>query len=355
MIKSKRTLSSGLLKERKDSAFFSLSTRLSLTDTITQFAFKAPCQCSDQRIQMSNPPTAAARSERLPGIRYALLAYGSWGLFPLYWRLLRSVPPRELVGIRIVLAMLFTTTLLIWVGKLKELRTLLTSPSHLMGVLARALLIGCNWYVYIGAVNSGHVLESSLGYYLNPLINVTLGVLVLSERLRRWQLVAVLLAAVGVLFFALNVGGSLWISLVLASSFGLYALLCKMSKAEPLVSLGAETLLLSPLALFDLGRHHEGVSALLNSHLLLPLALLALSGVVTSLPMWWFAKAAKRLPLSVMGFFQYIGPSMQFIMAIYLFHEPFSRAHIVTFGCIWSALLLYSFESWYHFRAHSKN
>jgi chloramphenicol-sensitive protein RarD len=206
-------------------------------------------------------------------------------------------------------------------------------------------LIAANWLIYIFAVNSGQVLAASLGYYLNPLVNVALGAVVLRERLRLAQWASVALAGIGVGYLALGVGSLPWISITLAGTFGLYGLIRKTAPVSSLGGLSVETLILSPFALGLLARaalDSSGVLSNLDALWTRTGLLLAGSGVVTALPLIWFASAARRLQLSTVGLFQYIAPSLNFLLAVALYGESFTRTHAITFGCIWLALAIYA-------------
>lgn len=205
-----------------------------------------------------------------------------------------------------------------------------------MQVVAASLLVCGNWYVYIWSVNSGHVLESSLGYFINPLVNVLIGFLILKERLSRSKWVAVALASCGVLIMALQVQ-EIWVSLFLAITFGFYGLLRKIMKAPAIETSFIETLVLAlPALLYAFSLHGESANWDWTTY-----ALLAFGGVVTGLPLWWFAEAAMRVPLSLLGIFQFISPTLQFLQAVLIFHEPFGLVQAVSFGFIWAGLLVF--------------
>jgi chloramphenicol-sensitive protein RarD len=276
---------------------------------------------------------------------YALGAYGSWGLLPVYWKQLTSVPVLEILAHRVVWSLVFTAFLLtVWSGW-REVHAALSSRRNLVTLLATSLLIATNWLLFIWAVTHGEVLASSLGYFLNPLVNVVLGVLFLGERLRPLQVASIALAGIGVVPMAVSAGGLPWISLALALSFGLYGLLRKVAPMAPLVSLTIETALLSPVAVFYLAwREVRGGSALWggDAHTAL---LLFFAGIVTAVPLLWFASAAERLRLSTLGFFQYLAPSGHFLLAVLAYGEAFGLAHGVAFGCIWGALAVYSMDA----------
>jgi chloramphenicol-sensitive protein RarD len=215
-----------------------------------------------------------------------------------------------------------------------------------VGILVvTSLLISANWGLFIWAVQTGHLVESSLGYYINPLVNVLLGVVFLRERLRRVQLIAVALAVIGVANQSIALGVTPWLSLVLAGTFGAYGLLRKVAPVAPMAGLFVETALVSPIALLYLGNKELHGAGLMGNGSIGHGVLLALCGVITAVPLIWFAQAAKGLTLSTLGLIQYISPTFQLLLAVVLYGERFSKAHIVTFAFIWTALLIYSGEA----------
>lgn len=272
-----------------------------------------------------------------------LSAYAAWGVLPLYFKAVAAVRPTEIVAHRIVWSLVFVAALATLARRWGRIRAALAAPK-VAGLLAlTSALIAVNWLVYIYAVVSGHVLEGSLGYYLNPLVNVLLGVAFLKERLTQAQLGAVALAAVGVAILALGAGSALWISLTLAASFASYGFLRKVAPVEAVEGLSIETFFLTPLALgwiLWLGAHHE--SGFLRDRRID--ILLILGGTVTATPLLLFTAAAKRLPYSTLGFLQYVAPSLQFLLAVLAFAEPLTRAHLLCFGLIWTALLVFVSE-----------
>ena len=280
------------------------------------------------------------------GIAYAILAFAAWGLFPLYFRRIASVPPLEVVLHRSVWSLLFVLMLLAALRRFSWLRPVLAEPRRLgLFALSAALLSG-NWLVYVYAVHSGQVVEASLGYFINPIVNVLLGVLVLHERLERVQWAAVALAAAGVLWLTLLHGRLPWIALVLAVSFGLYGLMRKTASLGALEGLALETMLLAPLVLpallwWTLG----GSGAMARGDLALD-AWLVIGGPLTALPLLLFAAGARRLPLATIGLLQYLSPTIQLALGVWVFHEPFDRARLAGFALIWAALLLYSLDGW---------
>ncbi len=275
------------------------------------------------------------------GIVYAVLAYGSWGLLAIYWKLLSSVPALEILSHRMIWSGLLLLAILVMRNHGLDLLKLVQQPRKLLPLVATASLLGFNWGLYIYGVNSDRVIETSLGYFINPLVCVLLGVLILGERLQWGQWLAVWLAAAGVSYSILAAGQVPWIALGLAFSFGLYGLLRKLIQVQPLMGLTVETCLLSPIAItYLLLQHHNqfGQSASIT-------LLLIGCGVVTSFPLFCFNSAAQQLRLSTMGFFQYMAPSLQLLLGIWLFHEPFTRNNLIVFSLIWAALAVYSGSS----------
>lgn len=288
-----------------------------------------------------------ARSTGFAGPLYALLAYTSWGVMPIYWKWLSAIAPLELLLHRIAGTALFAALLLTLARRWGEVGEILRHRRRLLPLLGSALLIAVNWGIFIWAVQHDQILATSLGYYLNPLANVALGLLLLRERLTRLQLVAVAIAAAGVAYFTAAAGGLPWISLALAASFALYGLIRKTVAAGSLAGLAVETAMLAPAALAGIVVIETRGAGVLGAGTLgaAKTAGLLAAGVVTALPLLWFASAARRLRLATLGLFQYIAPSLALLCAVALYGEPFTRAHAVTFACIWLALALYSFES----------
>jgi chloramphenicol-sensitive protein RarD len=278
------------------------------------------------------------------GILLGLTAYALWGVLPLYFKLIASVPPTEIVAHRIIWSLIFLGALATLWRRWPAIRTALGTPKVLITLIVTALLIAVNWLVYIYAVVSNHVLEGSLGYYLNPLVNVLFGVLLLKERLTRPQVFACLLAAAGVAVLAAGAGSGLWISLTLALSFASYGFLRKVAPVDPVEGLWIETAILAPVSLawvlYLQGQGSAGFGAFGTGTDLL----LILGGAITSIPLLLFTAAARRLPYSTLGFLQYIAPSLQFLLAVLAFGEPFTRAHALCFGAIWIALAIFSVE-----------
>jgi chloramphenicol-sensitive protein RarD len=278
------------------------------------------------------------------GLVQAFGAFFLWGLFPIYWKQLAAVPALEVVAHRTVWGF---ACLAAWVTlrrRWAEVRSVAGAPRTIAVLTGGAALIGFNWLLYIWAVTHGHVVDASLGYYLNPLVNVLLGIVLLRERLSRRQALAVALAACGVGVLTIRYGGLPWISLALAGSFGLYGLVRKTVAADALVGLLWETALLTPFAALFLAvaaAHGTGAFGHGPAHDSL---LLALAGAVTVVPLMLFALGARALPLSTLGFVQYVSPSLQFLLGVFLYHEPFGVAQAVAFAFIWAALVLLTLE-----------
>ncbi len=278
------------------------------------------------------------------GTAYALAAFAAWGLLPAYWKLLQQVPSGEILAHRIFWACVFVYLMLLVRGQWTPLKHTVSIKKNRVPILLSALLISVNWAIYIWAVNSNHIVEASMGYYIAPLLSVLLGLIVLHERLNFWQSIALLLASIGVMIITVKYGKIPWIALTLAFTFVLYGLSKKLVPVDSLIGLGLETLLVAPLCLAYIAfKHYQGTGSLGTISLTITI-LLIFSGVVTALPMLWFAQAAKRIPLSKVGFVQYLSPTLALSLGVIIFKEPFTRVHLLSFGCIWCALIIYSFS-----------
>jgi len=278
------------------------------------------------------------------GLLYGIGAYGLWGFLPIYWKAVQAVPSTEIVAHRTVWSLVFVALLLTAKGQWAWLRTVWKNPRTLLIVFAAGTILGINWLTYIWGVNAGFVVETSLGYFINPLVNVLLGVLFFSEKMRRWQWAAIGLAATGVLYLTISYGSLPWIALVLAFSFGFYGLLKKKTPLNSLEGLSLETALLAVPALFYL-LFLEASSAGSFAHTRPIISLLLVfTGVATGLPLLLFAAAARRVPLSTLGLLQYMAPTIQLFLGVFLYGEPFTPVRLIGFSFIWLALLIYSVE-----------
>ena len=281
------------------------------------------------------------------GILYAALAYIAWGLFPLYFKQVADVPSLEVVMHRTLWSLVFVFGVLMVRRQWSWMGTVLRQPKVLAAFVLSAMLLSGNWLTYVWAVQNQHVVDASLGYFILPLVNVALGFVFLRERPRSGQWMAVAVAAAGVLWLAVQAGRLPWIALVLALSFGFYGLLRKVAVLGALEGLALETLVLAPVAAVVLGWWAwQGQGALVQGT---PAAVgwLLLAGPMTAVPLLLFAAGARLIPMSTLGILQYISPSLQFALGVWLFHEPFEPARLVGFVLIWAALLVYSMEGWW--------
>jgi chloramphenicol-sensitive protein RarD len=285
------------------------------------------------------------------GVGFAASAFLIWGISPIYWKALRAVPALEIILHRMVWSFFFLVPLIIIMRRWQEFIDTLKNHRALLILLFTALIIGGNWLLYIWAVNHDHLLQASLGYYINPLVNVVLGMVFLKERLRAPQILAVVLATAGVLYLTIYYGELPWIALALAVSFGLYGLIRKVAPVGSVVGLAVETLLLSIPALgYLFYLDSQGQGSIFRVSLKLDLLLMGCA-LVTAIPLLFFTLGARRLYLSTIGLLQYIAPSCMFILAVFLFHEPFSSVQVVTFIFIWTALAIYSTDSVRYYRS----
>lgn len=300
---------------------------------------------------VTSPATAAAETrapflEARKGVLFGVAAYGWWGFIPLYFKLVSHLPALEVVAHRTLWVLAMMGTILLLRGKIRKTALKLRDRRTLLALIGSTVFIASNWLTFVYAVNVDRVLHASLGYYINPLVSVLMGVLILKERLRGLQLVSLILAAAGVVVLTYYHGMVPWIALVLAVSFGMYGLIRKIADVDALQGLGVEALFLSPFAMLYLGwlaSHGESafIGGTLADSLVLPLA-----GPVTAIPLIWFVAAAKRLRLATVGFLQYIAPTLQFTLAVLAFGEEFTPYHAVCFGLIWAGLGLYSWDTW---------
>lgn len=279
------------------------------------------------------------------GLALGAAAFGLWGLFPLYWPLLEPADASEILAHRVLWSAVFSAALVVVLHRTAALRAIWREPRLRFAMTGAGVVIGLNWFTYIWGVNNGHVVETSLGYYINPLVTVLLGVVVLGERLRPWQWTALGIAFVAVLVLSLELGRPPWISLVLALSFGLYGLLKKQAPVGPVEGLAYEGAVLLPLALGYLVWLSSVGQATGWSQGPAHVALLATTGIVTVIPLLCFAGAAHRVSLSTVGLLQYIAPTLQFLVGVVVYDEAMSVERWIGFALVWIALVILTAES----------
>jgi chloramphenicol-sensitive protein RarD len=293
-------------------------------------------------------PELAQRQEQKKGVLFALSAFIMWGIAPIYFKQLIHIDALEILAQRIIWAVVFLIVISLLSRQLYKTIEILKQPKQLAILSISACLLGFNWGLFIWSVNNNHMLEASLGYYINPLINVLMGYLFLSEKLRKFQGLAVALALSGVLIQLISFGSVPYIALSLAVSFAIYGLLHKKTYIESIPGLLIEALILLPLAtLYWIFMEPSATSSMIANDTTTNLLLLS-AGIVTTLPLLCFTAAAKRLQYSTLGFIQYIGPSLMFILAVQFYGETLGLKEYITFGCIWLALLLFSWDSLRH-------
>lgn len=278
------------------------------------------------------------------GVWYAIGAYILWGFLPVYWKALQTVPALQILNHRVVWSLIFLAGILLVRRNWEPLRAALGSPRILLIYLVTSCLLGVNWLTYIWGVNEGFIVETSLGYFINPLVSVLLGVIFLREKLRLWQWFPVGLAALGVLYLTISYQALPWIALVLAFTFGLYGLVKKIAPLGSLHSLALETaLLFLPSLGYLLWAEAQGMGAFGHTGWTTSL-LLVFTGVVTALPLLLFGAGARLIPLSLIGLLQYMAPTIQFLIGVLIYGEPFTPQRMIGFGIIWAALVIYSLE-----------
>lgn len=281
-------------------------------------------------------------NEKTVGVIYAVAAYTLWGVLTIYWKLINGVFPIEILSNRIVWAFVFTIAIVAVTKQWEELKRIVKDKKQMLYIFIASILIAFNWGLYIWAVNSNKIIDASLGYYINPLVAVALGVVVFKEKLSLWQGIAISTAFFGVIIKTLQYGKIPWISLGLAISFGLYGAMKKFVKANSIVGLTLETTMITPIAaIYIASRQFSGLGAFGRESTVVILLLIG-SGVVTAVPLLLFASAARRLPLSVIGFTQYISPTISLFIGIFMYHEGFTSIDMISFVFIWSALVMYS-------------
>ena len=287
-------------------------------------------------------PVSSDKKNSAAGTFYAISAFIAWGLLPGYWKLLKDIPSDEIVFHRIIWTFLISCVLVLLTGRGEVFRRILKDRRLCLVVFLSSLTIVSNWLIYVYAVNTGRIVEASLGYFINPLVNIFLGMVVLKERFKSIQIAAVFIAAAGVIYMAVDLGSFPWIALSLAFSFGCYGLIKKMGNLDSIASLTAETLFLLPAAAaVILFREFNGTGSMGSSPLYINL-LLAGTGIVSAVPLFWFAQGAKMIPLSRIGFIQYVSPSIMLLIGVVVYGESFTSTHMVSFSLIWSALFMYT-------------
>lgn len=278
------------------------------------------------------------------GAWYAVGAYVLWGVLPIYWKQLHNIPAVEMIGHRIFWSFITVCLILGWRKNWGNFLKIIIKPSVLLPYATASLLIGINWLIFIWAVNSDFIIETSLGYFINPLISVLLGVVILKERLRNWQWFPVILAASGVIFTTLAYGKFPWISLSLALSFGLYGLVKKTAPLNSLYGLTIESgFLLIPSLIYLISLQFSGDAAFLHTGIQTDL-LIILSGIVTTIPLLLFASATQKISLSLIGILQYIAPTLQFLIGVFIYREAITQIQLFGFGMVWIALIFFALE-----------
>lgn len=281
-------------------------------------------------------------TEKTTGILYAIAAYTLWGFLTLYWKLIDNVFSIEILSNRIVWAFVFTILIVAVTKQWTELKRIVKDKKQMFYIFVAAILIAINWGVYIWAVNADKIVDASLGYYINPLLAVALGVFIFKEKLSFWTWTSILVAAIGVIIKTVQYGKIPWISFVLAISFALYGAIKKSVKASSIVGLTLETAILAPVAAaYIISRHLSGIGAFDTQGTLI-ITLLLCSGAVTAVPLLLFASSTKRIPLSLVGLTQYISPTISLIIGVFMYHEGFTKVDMIAFCFIWAALVIYS-------------
>ncbi len=288
-------------------------------------------------------------SKRARDQRSALIAgfaaFGFWGVIPVYWKFVQAVPAPEILAHRFVWTTLFLAALLSWQGRWPEVRDAMRSRRALLYCLASGLAISLNWLTFIWAVNVNRVLETSLGYFMTPLVNVLFGAIFLRERLTRLQFASVMLATVAVVNLTFGYGRFPWIAVVLCCSWGVYGLLRKLGGTAAIPGLFFETIMLTPVAIGYLIMLQSKGTIYFGPQHWAPSFILISTGLVTGLPLVWFGHAARHLRLTTIGFLQYLAPTGSFFLGVFLYQEPFTRAHLITFALIWVALAIFTAET----------
>ncbi|OZB05869.1 MAG: EamA family transporter [Idiomarina sp. 34-48-12] len=288
----------------------------------------------------------AARSRQ--GVFFAIAAYTMWGVAPIYFKWLQEVPALEILSHRILWSFVLVFILIMLLRRGNRLKPVLQNKKQMARLTLATCLLGGNWYLFIWAINNDHILDASLGYYINPLLNVAIGMAFFAERMRKMQLVAIALAVTGVLIQVISFGSVPWVALTLACSFAIYGAIRKRLPIDSMTGLWLETLILAPAVLVYLLFFASSSAADMTQNTWQINTLLIAAGIVTTAPLLCFTAAAQRIRYSTLGFFQYIGPSMMFILAVWVYGEPLAADKLVTFAIIWVALALYSIDTLVH-------
>jgi chloramphenicol-sensitive protein RarD len=285
------------------------------------------------------------------GLWYAAGAYVIWGFFPIYWKWLVAVPALQLISHRMLWSFIILITLILVTRQWQAFRKEIFKPAILRIYALAGILNAFNWLVYVWGVNAGFIVETSLGYFINPLLSVLMGVIFLRERLRPWQWLPVGLAAIGVLYLTLVYGSLPWIALTLAFTFGTYGLVKKKAPLSPHYGLTLETgIMFTPVLLYLIYADMTGQGAFLHTDLVSNLLMMG-AGVVTAVPLLFFAAAARRIPLSMIGIMQYIAPTLQFLIGVLVYGEPFTQTQFIGFSIVWIALIIFAIEGFLAYRA----
>ncbi|MEP6698261.1 MAG: EamA family transporter RarD [Verrucomicrobiota bacterium] len=288
---------------------------------------------------------STAKKDERSALIAGIAAFATWGFIPGYWKLLQGVSPPEILAHRFLWTSLFLIVVLSWQRRWPEVKATFASRRATLFCLAAGVAIATNWFFFIFAVIIGRVLETSLGYFMTPLVNVLFGAIFLRERLTRLQILSVALATAGVLYLTFGYGRLPWIALTLCTTFGLYGLLRKKSGTPVIPGLFIETISLVPIAItYLVFLKRSGTLVFGAPHLQLSI-LLVTTGVVTAVPLFWFGHAARHLRLTTVGFLQYLAPTGSFFLSVFAYHEPFTRGHLVTFTLIWIALAIFTWEA----------
>ncbi|MGM0875267.1 MAG: EamA family transporter RarD [Bacillota bacterium] len=289
------------------------------------------------------------------GLFYTAGSYFLWGILPLYWKMIENVSAEEILAHRIFWSFLFMLVLLSfnkeWKNSIVASKRIIKQPLLFLSLVLSSLLISTNWFLYIWSVNNEHMIEASLGYYINPLISVLLGMIFFKEKLNFWQKISFVIAAIGVLIMTLYYGQVPWVAITLALSFGLYGLTKKMTKFSSAIGLTFETMVVTPIAAYYLFViASRGESEFFTFHHVTTNLLLIGAGIATAIPLLLFASGAQRIPLFMVGILQYIAPTITLIIGIIIYKEPFTNIEVITFTFIWSALLLFTLSHSKYFR-----